>query len=94
MDPDSYKVAMMGRYGNSASQDGPVEDASGLSPDAPPKDWKYIRVSGLGLLPGLLCPHHDRTQSNGVLRELTILIKCCYDTKVRWVSVSTTGRRW
>merc|ERR1711862_471167 len=32
------------------------------------KDWKYIRVSGLGFLPGLVCPHHDRIQSNGVLR--------------------------
>jgi len=30
--------------------------------------WKYIRVSGLGLLPGLLCPHLDQVQSNGVLR--------------------------
>ena len=32
------------------------------------KDWKYIRVPGLGFLPGLLCPHHDKVQSNGVLR--------------------------
>jgi dipeptidase E len=32
------------------------------------KDWKYIRVDGLGFLPGLICPHHDRIQSNGVLR--------------------------
>jgi len=30
--------------------------------------WKYIRVSGLGFLPGLCCPHHDQRQSNGVLR--------------------------
>ena len=35
---------------------------------APPEAWEYCRVPGLGLLPGLLCPHHDRTQSNGVLR--------------------------
>jgi dipeptidase E len=32
------------------------------------KDWKYIRVPCLGFLPGLCCPHHDRVQSNGVLR--------------------------
>ncbi|KAL3763827.1 hypothetical protein ACHAW5_007781 [Stephanodiscus triporus] len=32
-------------------------------------DWEYIRVSGLGILPGLICPHHDRVQSNGVLRS-------------------------
>lgn len=32
-------------------------------------DWEYIRVPGLGLLPGLCCPHYDRTQSNGVPRS-------------------------
>jgi dipeptidase E len=30
--------------------------------------WEYFRVSGLGILPGLVSPHLDRTQSNGVLR--------------------------
>jgi dipeptidase E len=30
--------------------------------------WEYIRVDGFGLLPGLLCPHFDKTQSNGLLR--------------------------
>lgn len=32
------------------------------------KQWQYIRVPGLGFLPGLCCPHHDRIQSNGVPR--------------------------
>lgn len=32
------------------------------------KSWKYICVRGLGFVPGLCCPHHDSTQSNGVLR--------------------------
>jgi dipeptidase E len=31
-------------------------------------DWRYIRVDGLGIVPGLLCPHYGATQSNGVLR--------------------------
>lgn len=31
--------------------------------------WSYVRVHGLDLLPGLLCPHYDVYQSNGVLRE-------------------------
>ncbi|KAL3765195.1 hypothetical protein ACHAWU_010386 [Discostella pseudostelligera] len=31
-------------------------------------DWEYIRVEGLGIMPGLICPHNDRIQSNGVLR--------------------------
>lgn len=34
--------------------------------------WKYIRVPGLGFLPGLICPHHDRVQSNGVPRAADI----------------------
>jgi dipeptidase E len=33
------------------------------------KDWEYIRVNGLGILPGLVCPHHDRVQSNGIMRS-------------------------
>jgi len=32
--------------------------------------WDYIRVPALGLIPGLLCPHHDRIQSNGTPRCL------------------------
>jgi len=32
--------------------------------------WEYIRVDGLGLLPGLVCPHHDRIQSNGIKRSV------------------------
>jgi len=31
-------------------------------------NWEYIRVPGLGFLPGLICPHHDRVQSNGIAR--------------------------
>ena len=31
-------------------------------------EWEYIRVSALGIWPGLVCPHYDRIQSNGVKR--------------------------
>ncbi|CAM41807.1 putative serine peptidase family S51, peptidase E [Leishmania braziliensis MHOM/BR/75/M2904] len=31
--------------------------------------WSYIRVHGLNILAGLLCPHFDVTQGNGVRRE-------------------------
>lgn len=55
MDPDTYKRSML------AHQAPPLRDAARA-------EWHYIRVPGLGLLPGLCCPHHDRTQSNGVLR--------------------------
>ena len=32
--------------------------------------WDYIRVEGLGILPGNVCPHYDRIQSNGVKRMI------------------------
>lgn len=34
----------------------------------PTKDWDYIRVEGLGIFPGLVCPHYDQIQSNGIPR--------------------------
>ncbi len=43
-------------------------DSDEDSKESSASDWEYIRVGGLGILPGLICPHHDRVQSNGVLR--------------------------
>lgn len=60
MDPHTYLATpylFTGESGNSAG-------------DRP--DWGYIRVPGLGFLPGLICPHHDRVQSNGVARAVDI----------------------
>ena len=34
------------------------------------KEWEYIRVEGLSILPGLICPHFDRVQSNGIARMI------------------------
>jgi dipeptidase E len=71
MDPDSYKGSMLERFGTaSSSSSTTINDESSAAPtDAEPaKDWHYMRVPGLGFLPGLMCPHHDRVQSNGVLR--------------------------
>jgi dipeptidase E len=42
--------------------------AIGNSQEGSAKDWNYIRVEGLGIFPGLVCPHYDRIQSNGVPR--------------------------
>ena len=56
MDPASYKPYML------APCPPPLSEAARAG-------WDYIRVPGLGILPGLCCPHHDRTQSNGVLRS-------------------------
>lgn len=72
------------------------------------RNWKYIRVSGLGFLPGLCCPHHDSTQSNGVLRATDfdgMMLRHAHETGVciddqaaivldgdSWRVVSTDGR--
>ena len=63
MDPETYKSHILAQFGSDA-------DASRARPlsDAERTGWDYIRVPGLGFLPGLCCPHHDRTQNNGVLR--------------------------
>ena len=62
MDPDSYREIMLAGGGAAA-------EAEEMEEGRVTKTWEYIRVPGLGFLPGLLCPHHDRTQSNGVLRS-------------------------
>jgi dipeptidase E len=64
MDPNTYRTATLAGLGTIAGG----TDASGASSGAP-SQWEYIRVPGLGFLPGLLCPHHDQTQSNGKRRS-------------------------
>ena len=61
-DPDTFRGPML-----AGAVDGGAEAAGGAD-GGEKKPWEYIRVSGLGWLPGLVCPHHDRTQSNGVPR--------------------------
>ncbi|KNC78152.1 hypothetical protein SARC_09405 [Sphaeroforma arctica JP610] len=55
MDPATYKNAMLH----------PHPHANETAPHA---SWKYIRSPGLGFLPGLMVPHFDRRESNGLLR--------------------------
>jgi len=59
MDPRSYK-----RY--------ELADEPPALSEAEITGWEYIRVPGLGLVPGLCCPHHDRTQNNGVPRAVDL----------------------
>lgn len=67
MDPDTYYPAMQAKFGSSRSASNQnLEESSAASSEK--KDWNYIRVPGLGFLPGIVCPHHDRIQSNGLLR--------------------------
>ena len=54
--------------GHSDSMD-PTSYLEPVSQDDPrARAWRYLRVDGLGLLPGMLCPHFEATQSNGLLR--------------------------
>ena len=66
MDPETYKANMLAKFSQSlvTAQD----ETTASSSSEEPKEWEYIRVDALGFLPGLVCPHHDRVQSNGVLR--------------------------
>ena len=63
MDPSSFRGAMLAAAdkGGDESSDAPLHAKDN-------KPWEYIRVDALGFLPGILCPHHDKRQSNGVLR--------------------------
>ena len=65
-DPDTFKQFRMDKFGKDSSIN-VVDEIYATSSDEI-KDWNYIRVSALGFLPGLVTPHHDRVQSNGVLR--------------------------
>ncbi|KAL3803660.1 hypothetical protein HJC23_003714 [Cyclotella cryptica] len=79
MDPDTYRVPML----SEVQQENPNAGASNARTSAhfnegasaignwqegSAKEWNYIRVEGLGIFPGLVCPHYDRIQSNGVPR--------------------------
>lgn len=69
MDPETYRNAMIKDEQGDDDDKNTVDEASSApSSAAEAKKWKYIRVGGLGFLPGLACPHYDRTQSNGVPR--------------------------
>eukprot|EP00796_Vickermania_ingenoplastis_P000596 gene596-325_t len=43
--------------------------ASELDEESRSTSWSYIRVHGMDLIPGMLCPHYDTTQSNGIPRR-------------------------
>ena len=68
MDPDWYRAIMLAGGGAAAEKDPAAAEAAAAGSEEASRAWEYIRVPALGFLPGLLCPHHDRTQSNGVLR--------------------------
>jgi dipeptidase E len=64
MDPETYYAYRIQKFGIEGADYGDESSSHGEEN----KDWQYIRVPGLGFLPGMVSPHHDRVQSNGVLR--------------------------
>lgn len=40
-----------------------------IDPESTSTNWSFIRVHGLDIFPGLLCPHYDTVGGNGVARE-------------------------
>eukprot|EP01082_Thalassiosira_pseudonana_P007235 g6586.t1 g6586 contig23:811509-812809(+) len=68
IDPDSYKEAKLSSHGTETDIDDEKSSDEAPEEDTNSKEWDYIRVDGLGFIPGLCCPHHDRVQSNGILR--------------------------
>lgn len=67
-DPDTYKDFRVQKFGN-ADFEQAVDEIYATSNDGLVKEWQYIRIPALGFLPGLVSPHQDRVQSNGVLRS-------------------------
>eukprot|EP01065_Artemidia_motanka_P005970 TRINITY_DN12903_c0_g1_i1.p1 TRINITY_DN12903_c0_g1~~TRINITY_DN12903_c0_g1_i1.p1 ORF type:complete len:337 (+),score=134.92 TRINITY_DN12903_c0_g1_i1:54-1013(+) len=63
-DPATYKAAMLHRRDTGGDESSSV--------GAVPSKWDYIRCPCLGFLPGLVCPHYDKVQSNGVPRATDI----------------------
>ena len=72
-DPETYLEPMVSKYGSNGEKeiddDDEEEETSEYDPDNQ-KKWNYLRIPGLGFVPGpfVCCPHHDRVQSNGLLR--------------------------
>ena len=67
-DPDTYRLPMLHQFEGNAADPSSESNGKKKEEDGNSKDWEYIRVEGLGIWPGFICPHYDRIQSNGVLR--------------------------
>lgn len=73
MDPDTYRDPMLKANHDAKNSRKSSHYDEGTTMVSNPQDpqnnhWSYIRVEGLGILPGLVCPHFDRIQSNGIPR--------------------------
>ena len=90
-DPETYKSAML----KEKDKDTGGDESSTLNKDDI-KEWNYIRIPALEFIPGLICPHHDRIQSNGKLRANDfdeMLLRCQNPTELgigidHWAALS------
>jgi len=62
-DPESWKAAMLGLNKDEGT-------TTTTTTTTTSEAWEYIHIPGLGFLPGLLTPHYDKVQSNGILRAV------------------------
>lgn len=73
-DPETFRLHKLDKFkdGKAASgttgNNSPFSYYSGNTQEGDSKEWPYIKIQGLGIFPGLVCPHYDRIQSNGVAR--------------------------
>ena len=69
-DPETYRDFMLQEESRESHKADDTDEASEApSNKTKKKDWDYIRAPCLSFLPGLVCPHYDKTQSNGKPRS-------------------------
>ena len=66
---DSKKRQLTRKVSLDTDMESDAESDKEMDEGSNANDWEYIRVEGLGIFPGIICPHHDCIQSNGVLRS-------------------------
>ncbi|KAK7195137.1 Peptidase family S51 [Novymonas esmeraldas] len=67
-DPATFRTAMLAK---AAAAEESVASETPATTEAPKEEgtWSYIRVHGLDVLPGLLCPHYDVAQGDRAVRR-------------------------
>lgn len=67
-DPSTYRNAAANSESNNKTNSNSKNNMN-YANDPRGKQWSYIRVHGLNILPGMICPHFDKTQSNLIPRK-------------------------
>lgn len=67
-DPTTFRLAML-KAAAAAHAGTPSTQEGAVSADTAEGSWSYIRVHGLDILPGLLCPHFDIAQGDRSVRR-------------------------